>query len=157
MRVRKLLTDCRNCPECKKSDRFESISIQEEIEQAVIEKNVVVDINKGRTIVKLPFLSNPVYKLRQNLGIAHKVYQSQIRKLGKSPKDMTQVFESEKKLHDLGFVEFVDNLDSEDRNMIQNSEIKYFIPWQAVWNENSLSTPCRLVLMPHKQQIMAAA
>ena len=29
--------------------------------------------------------------------------------------------------------------------MIQNSEIKYFIPWRAVWNENSLSTPCRLV------------
>ena len=47
--------DCRNCPECKKSDRFESISIQEEIEQAVIEKSVVVDINKGRAIAKLPF------------------------------------------------------------------------------------------------------
>ena len=83
--------NCRNCPECKKSDRFESISIQEEIEQAVIEKSVVVDINKGRTIAKLPFLSNPVYKLRQNLGIAHNVYHSQIRKLGKSPKDMTSV------------------------------------------------------------------
>ena len=95
--------DCRNCPECKKSNRFESISIQEEIEQAVIEKSVVVDINKGQTIVKLPFLSNPVYKLWQNLGIAHQVYQSQIRKLRKSPKDVTQVFESEKKLHDLGF------------------------------------------------------
>ena len=88
--------DGRNCPECKKSDRFESIRIQEEIEQAVIEKSVV-DFNKGRSIAKLPFLSNPVYKLRQNLGIAHKVYQSQIRKLGKSPKDMTQVFESENK------------------------------------------------------------
>ena len=70
--------DCRNCPECKKSDRFESISIQEEIEQAVIETSVVVDINKGRTIAKLPFLSNPVY-------------HSQIRKLVKSPKDMTSV------------------------------------------------------------------
>ena len=86
-----------------------------------------------------------MYKLRQNIGIAHKVYQSQIRKLEKSPKDMTQVFESEKKIHDIGFVEFVDNLDREDRNMIQNSEIKYFIPWRAVWTENSLSTPCRLV------------
>ena len=73
-----------------------------------------------------------MYKLRQNIGIAHKVYKSQIRKLGKSLKDMTQVFESEKKLHDLGFAEFVDNLDREDRNMIQNSEIKYFIPWRAV-------------------------
>ena len=30
--------------------------------------------------------------------------------------------------------------------MIQNSEIKYFIPWRAVWTESSLSTPWRLVV-----------
>ena len=83
--------DCRDCPECKKSDRFESISIQEEIEQTVIERSVNVDISIGRTIAKLPFLSNPVYKLRPNTGMAFKVYQSQVRKLGKSPEEMDQV------------------------------------------------------------------
>ena len=137
--------DCRECPECKKSDRFESISIQEEIEQAVIEKSVVVDINKGQTIAKLPFLYNPVHKLRPNLGIAFRVYQSQLKRLDRSPQDKDQVLKSEKKLHDLGFVEFVDELNDEDHNMIKNADIKYFIPWRAVWNLNSLSTPCRLV------------
>ena len=29
--------------------------------------------------------------------------------------------------------------------MIHNSRVNYFIPWRAVWNEKSLSTPCRLV------------
>ncbi|MEO1895331.1 MAG: hypothetical protein ABGX32_03585, partial [Methylococcales bacterium] len=137
--------DCRECPECKKSDRFESISIQEEIEQAVIEKSVNVDIKKGRTIAKLPFLNNPVHKLRPNKGVALKVYQSQLKKLGKSAMDMDHVLKSERKLHELGFVDFVDNLCDEDRKMIHNSEVKYFIPWRAVWNENSISTPCRLV------------
>ena len=100
---------------------------------------------KGRTIAKLPFLSNPVHKLRPNKGIALKVYQSQLRRLERSPQDMDQVLKSENKLHDLGFVDFVENLNDEDRNMIHKSEVKYFIPWRAVWNENSLSTPCRLV------------
>ena len=137
--------DCRNCPECRKSDRFESISIQEEIEQTVIERSVYVDVHRGRTIAKLPFMSNPVLRLRPNEGIAMKVYQSQARRLTKCPADMDQVMKSEKKLHDLGFVEFVNDLNQDDKKMIQDSEVKYFIPWRAVWNTSSLSTPCRLV------------
>ena len=90
--------DCRECPECKKSDRFESISIQEEIEQAVIEKSVVVDINKGQTIAKLPFLYNPVHKLRPNLGIAFRVYQSQLKRLDRSPQDKDQILKSGKEV-----------------------------------------------------------
>ena len=87
--------------------------------------------------------------------MAFKVYQSQVRKLGKSPEDMDQVIQTEKKLQDLGFVQFVDDLNIKDRDMIHESQVIYFIPWRAVWNENSLSTPCRL--MPHRQQRMAAA
>ena len=29
--------------------------------------------------------------------------------------------------------------------MILGSDVKYFIPWGAIWNEKSLSTDCRLV------------
>ena len=29
--------------------------------------------------------------------------------------------------------------------MLKNSKIKNFIPWRAVWNGNSISTPCRVV------------
>jgi hypothetical protein len=137
--------DCRECPECKKSDRFESISIQEEIEQTVIEKSVNVDISKGRTIAKLPFLSNPVHKLRPNMGIGLKVYQSQLKKLGKSAMDMDHVLKSEKKLHELGFVDFVDNLCDEDRNMIHNSEVKYFIPWRGKFPLTDGGYSCQLV------------
>ena len=86
--------DCRDCPECKKGDSFESISIQEEVEQTVIERSVNVDIRMGRTIAKLLFF------------IEFQTYQSQVRKLWKSPEDMDQVIQSEKKLHDLGVGQF---------------------------------------------------
>ena len=28
--------------------------------------------------------------------------------------------------------------------MLRRSEIQNFVPWRAVWNGNSISTPCRL-------------
>ena len=49
----------RNCYECKSSGQIEFISIQEEIEQNIINKSVHVDIAKGITIAKLPFIVNP--------------------------------------------------------------------------------------------------
>ena len=95
--------DCRNCQECKKSDRLESISIQEELEQDIIENCVILDTDKGRTIAKLPFLSNPLKKLQNNREMALKVYQSQVRKLHANPTDLESVKKSENKLHELGF------------------------------------------------------
>ena len=120
--------------------------IEDEVEQAEIEWCVVVDIDQGKTVAKLPFMKNPVLRLRPNEKIAIKVYQAQIRKLVKNPTDMTEVRKSEKKLHDLGFVKYVSDLSSDDRKMIEESVIKYFIPWRVVWNLNSISTTCRLVI-----------
>ena len=45
----------------------------------------------------------------------------------------------------MGFVDFLENLSATQQTMINESKIQYFIPWRAVWNTNSLSTPCRLV------------
>ena len=51
----------------------------------------------------------------------------------------------ETKLQDMGFVEYVENLDENLKAEILNSAVENFIPWSAVHNENSLSTPCRMV------------
>ena len=45
----------------------------------------------------------------------------------------------------MGFVDFFENLSSSQKIKFNESKIQYFIPWRAVWNTNSLSTPCRLV------------
>ena len=52
--------DCRNCPECKKCPRLDSLSIQEEVEQKIIDCSVEVEIEQGITSTALPFVvSNP--------------------------------------------------------------------------------------------------
>ena len=52
--------------------------------------------------------------------------------------------ESEKKLHDLGYVDWVENLEAEDRNAILQNAVRYVIPWRVVFSD-SISTPVRTV------------
>ena len=137
--------NCRNCVECKNSGQVEYISIQEELEQNIINKSVHVDIAKGVTIAKLPFLVSPENKLNANKSRALKVYNNQVRRLDKNQKDKNDVVMSEQKLQTMGFVDFLENLSSSQKIKINDSKIQYFIPWRAVRNTNSLSTPCRLV------------
>ena len=47
--------ECRNCSKCKKNGQIESISIQEEVEQSIIECSVEVNVQRGITVAKLPF------------------------------------------------------------------------------------------------------
>ena len=44
---------CRGCPDCKNSGNIECISIQEEVEQAVIDKSVSVNLELGYTQPKI--------------------------------------------------------------------------------------------------------
>ena len=136
---------CRGCKDCKCGEKIEFISIQEEVEQSVIDKSVKVNLDKGCTTAKLPFICDPTKKLKSNENIAKTIYFRQIKKLNLNQKDKEDVILAEKKLHDLNFVEFVENLTEEQRKKIFSNALKYFIPWRAVWNGNSLSTPCRPV------------
>ena len=136
---------CRNCSSCLQSSNIECISIQEEVEQAVIDKSVNVELDKNRTRAVLPFLSDPVKKLAPNKNVALKIYWNQVKNLNRKVKDKNDVIKAEKKLHDLGFVDYVENLTIEEKNQIFSSPILYFLPWRAVWNSNSVSTPCRPV------------
>ena len=86
---------------------LEYISIQEEFEQNVIDKSVHVDLQKGITIAKLPFIVNPESKLNPNKSKALKVYNSQVRKLCKNPKDKHDVIASKLRLQTMGFVDLL--------------------------------------------------
>ena len=136
--------DCRNCPECKKCPRLDNISRQEEVEQSLINRSVFVDIDSGVTTAVLPFLTNPDLKLIPNENLALKVYKGQAKKLSLKPEDRLAVVESENKMQKLGFVDYVENLNQEQLAQIEGRP-KYFIPWRVVWNENSVSTGCRLI------------
>ena len=139
---------CRNCLECKRSSRIDSVSIQEEIEQDLINRSVKIDLEKRSTIHMLPFVTNPDTKLpaaEKILRLARRIYDSQINGLENKPGDKEAIIKSEGKLQDHKFVDYLDSLPDDDRAEIVNSPVKYFIAWRAVWNTNSISTPCRLV------------
>ena len=90
-------------------------------------------------------MHDPAIKLYPNKIKTLKVYNQQLKKLSKQPQDKKQVIQSEKKLQDLGHVEFTRNLPNNLQIMLENSPIQNFIPWRVVWKVNSVSTPCRLV------------
>ena len=136
--------DCRNCIECKKSPRLDKASIQEEAEQSVINRCVNVDIDRRITMASLPFLTQPDLKLVPNEKSVLKIYKSQVRKLDKKPDEKLAVIESENRLQKLGYVDFLENLGDKEKAEI-NGKLQNYIPWHFVWNENSLSTSCRLV------------
>ena len=136
--------DCRNCLECKNGGTIEEISIQEEHEQNLINKSVTIDLENKVCVAKLPFIANPETRLVPNLATAQKVYSGQVRKLDKSQEDKKAVIEAEEKLQKLGYVEYLDNLNTNDKNVILNSSSQNYIPWRLAWSK-SISSPVRPV------------
>ena len=58
--------ECRSCPECKRGERLDSVSIQEEVEQSLIDRSVKVDVDSSTTTAMLPFLVDPDVRLISN-------------------------------------------------------------------------------------------
>ena len=137
--------NCRSCKKCKNHEQLEAVSIKEEVEQDLINQSVKVDINTRSTIATLPFTHDPSTRLAPNKHKALKTFNQQLKKLNKNIKDKEDVMKSEEKLQNLGHVEYVKNLPATTQEYLKNHTIQNFIPWRAVWNSNSLSTPCRLV------------
>ena len=138
--------ECRACVKCKTSGRIDAISLQDEIEQGIIERSVDVDPVDGVTTARLPFVvDDPDSRLAPNEFEALKVYKGQVRKLNENLDDKMSVIESERKLQDLGFVDYFSNLTPDEQALILGEKVRYHIPWRAVFNENSVSTSCRLV------------
>ena len=138
--------NCRNCKDCKSHGATENISIREEVEQHLIVKSIQVNEETNIITAKLPFIHDPQVKLAPNKDRAMKVYHQQLRKLNRSEnlKDKLDIIESERKLQNLGFVDYVRNLPINTQQMLQ-SQLQHFIPWRAVWKPGSISTPCRIV------------
>ena len=136
---------CRGCCDCKHGERIEMISLREEREQSIIDSSVVVDFQNKRTEALLPFTANPSEKLAPNRECALKVYKQQTRKLSKDPVAKEAVLKSEGKLQQAGHVDWLENLSTKDLEVMNSYAEKYYMPWRFVTNDNSISTPVRVV------------
>ena len=141
--------ECRGCQNCINGPRVDAVSIQEEVEDALVKRCVTVNPEKGVSSARLPFVTNPDTRIAvdEQKNLALRVFNGQVKSLnlaGKE-KDKAAVIESERKLQDLGFVDWLDNLGQDEQDLVLKSGVYYVIPWRAVHNENSVSTPTRLV------------
>ena len=136
---------CKGCSDCKNGERRESISLKEELEQYKINGSLTLNLEENKVEAILPFIDNPNEKLVPNYDVALKVYKQQTKKLSKDPAAKEAVLKSEDKLQEAGHVEWIDNLPDKEKNMMNNEEVLYYLPWRYVTSENSISTPVRLV------------
>ena len=90
-------------------------------------------------------MEDPSGKLVSNKDIAMKVYKQQTRKLSKDPAAKEAVLKSEDKLQKAGHVEWLKNLSPERIQLLNDAAARYYMPWRFVVNENSISTPVRVV------------
>ena len=127
----------RNCKVCKEHSTDEIMSVKEEVKQDVINKSAKLDVASQRATASLPLMNNPSIKIAHNKERALKVYNQQIKKLNQNTDDKKDVIESEEKLQQLGYVDYVRNLKTEQQGMLRKSEIQNFIPWRSVvWKFN---------------------
>ena len=102
------------------------------------------DATDGKVHCTLPVLQDPSKALANNRKNAHKIFRRWVSKLNKNPRDRDSVIRSHNKLKTKCHVVSLKNLTDRQRKMINGSPRKYFLPWRPVYNESSLSTPCRI-------------
>jgi hypothetical protein len=142
---------CANCPTCKLSARAKTKSLQESFEQEVIEKSVHVNLEEAKVWVDLPFIKEPVEYLTKkhggtnNFNQAFKVYQSQCKKRD-DVKD--QVRKAHGKLVEKGYMLQLVDLPKDLQDTVNNAPFQHYYPWRAVYKEDSVTTPVRLVVDP---------
>ena len=136
---------CRNCADCRKGEMVEAVSLQEEVEQALIEKNVWLDENLNVLRCKLPFLKEPATYLTGNYPSAERIFESQMRSITKNPALKEAVIKAHDKLLLKGHVCAVTDLSEEEKVIFDATKGSYTIPWSCVTKLESISTPYRMV------------
>ena len=144
-------SDCLKCKKCNASDRVKMMSLQEQIEQEVIEKSVELDMDQKKVFIDLPFIKPPEeyltkkHKSSDNYGQAAYVYKSIC-------KTSEEVKEGVRKMHtDLvqqGFLKKLTDLSSAQQKIIRENGFRHYMPWRYVQKQDSLSTPVRLIVDP---------
>ena len=120
---------CRECKKCKNHGQIENISIKEEVEQNLIKNSITIDLESKVITAKLPFISEPSVKLSPNKEKALKIYYQQLRKLNKpeNQTDKNDIIISERKMQELGYVDFVENLPESVQQSL-STQFQHFIP-----------------------------
>ena len=136
---------CRDCEDCLKGAGQERMSMMQEAQQKLIKESVFIDKEKGRAVAKLPFLTDPAGKLKDNTRIAERRLESVCRKYSSDESVKQMITAGFKKLFDNDHIVLLDDLPQDIQEKIKNAKPSYTIPWDVAFKEGSLSTPARPV------------
>ena len=142
---------CSKCVRCKESGKIRAVTMQEALEQAVVDNSVFVDKEKRRVYVKLPFMVDPVeyltekHKGKDNYRSARQVYNQVCNKKDFNKDAMREVH---KDLVDKGFMVPLESLGEEIQAKINASPFKHYYAWRTTAKEESISTSLRMVVDP---------
>ena len=136
---------CRNCADCRRGELLEEASLQEESEQALIEKSVWLEPENNRMVCQLPFIKDPVDSLADNRQQAEKIFSSQLKSFAKNPAMKEAVLKAHDKLLSKGHVAALADLPEDERRVVEATKGSYVLPWSCVAKLDSISTPYRVV------------
>ena len=138
--------DCRICPNCKKGAQIESVSLEKEYHQGIVDKSVAVDVGKGQSIATLPIVEEcPEKVLVPNGQEVKRIFRTVMKQIERDPQSKGEIVAFEGKLQNMGYVEYVGNLSEKEQKQLRESPIQNFLPWFCVYSKNSVTTPCRMV------------
>merc|ERR1711860_91433 len=142
---------CAGCEVCKKSDKTREQSIQDVLQEELIEKSFDIDEEKGVTYARFPWKKDPVKYLKQlwgrddNLHSALKVFNQQRRK---SPEIRAATVKFHQELVGKGFVVPLRSLPKSVQEDIWKAPLRHYLLWRTVFKPSSTSTPCRIEVDP---------
>ena len=121
-----LIIKCRKCSDCLNGDKLNAVSLKEEAEQFVIDSCVEVKTETKEIVAKLPLLADPAVSLGNNENQARRIYDQQVYKLNRNPKDRDDVLKSEMKMQKRGHVIAVHDLPADLREVVKKSRWSNF-------------------------------
>jgi hypothetical protein len=143
--------NCSKCLKCKESGKIKAVTLQESVEQAIIEKSVTIDKEKRKVFVDLPFIKDPVPFLTQrhhasdNYKSARQVYNQQCRKPELHKVEMRK---AHAELVNKGYMKKLSDFDAKAQEKIIGAPFRHYYPWRTVEKTDSVSTPIRMVVDP---------
>ena len=138
---------CVNCVKCKDGDSQEKMSINEEVEEALLVATLRLEVETKTIFAKLPFIKDPATALKPNRYLPEKIFDRQMKVIEKNPEMKADVLKSHAKLEDKGYVMEWSAIPSEYHHRLETiGGPGYIIPWQIVYKVSSLSTPVRMVM-----------
>ena len=138
---------CRSCADCRNPDKILAASIQGDLENSYIRNCITIDVDVRKLVAKLPLVKGYEKLLKPNKEECDRRLRVGLRKLQKkSPEERRLVLDSIDKLVKRGFVVNIKDLTDEEKELLDRTDLGYYLPTSIVFKPDSLSTPCRVCL-----------